>query len=163
MVQIDVPNLTQAPGKLRCRLTTQVYEESGEFSTDIQFVDYSPFSRYVGLKAPKSEKGFIPTGTNQTFSMVSVNANGAAVSGISLLVEVYKVEWWWWWNSSSYQLADYTTSSHNEPFMKCTKKTDANGIATFSMNLKDNQWGTYFIRVTDEQTKHKTGMLAYFD
>lgn len=163
LVQIDVPNLTQAPGKLRCRLTTQVYEESGEFSTDIQFVDYSPFSRYVGLKAPKSEKGFIPTGTNQTFSMVSVNANGAAVSGISLLVEVYKVEWWWWWNSSSYQLADYTTSSHNEPFMKCTKKTDANGIATFSMNLKDNQWGTYFIRVTDEQTKHKTGMLAYFD
>lgn len=162
-VQLEVPELTQAPGKLRCRLTTQVYEESGEFSTDVQYVDYSPFSRYVGLKAPKSEKEYIPTESNQTFSIVSVDANGNAVSGTPLLVEVYKVEWWWWWNCSSYQLADYTTSSYNEPFMKDTKRTDANGIATFSMNVKDSQWGTYFIRVTDQQSKHKTGMLAYFD
>lgn len=162
-VHLDVPEMTQAPGKLRCRLTTQVYEESGEFSTDVQYVDYSPFSHYVGLKAPKSEKEYIPTGSNQTFSIVSVDANGNAVSGMPLLVEVYKVEWWWWWNCSSYQLADYTTSSYNEPFMKDTKRTDANGLATFSMNVKDSQWGTYFIRVTDQQSKHKTGLLAYFD
>lgn len=162
-VSMKVPELLQAPGKLRCRLTTQVYEESGEFSTDIQYVDYSPFSRYVGLKAPQSDKEFIPTGSNQTFSVVSVDAKGNVVSGASVLIEVYKVEWWWWWNCSSYQLADYATSSYHEPVFKYIERTDAQGLASFKMSVKDKDWGTYFIRVTDQQSKHKTGMLAYFD
>ncbi len=153
-----------APGKLRCNITTKVYEESGEFSTDDQIITYSPYTRYVGVKAPNTgERGFIPTGSNQTFDIASVSYNGDPVNGVDVAVNVYKVEWYWWWNCNSYDLADYTTSSYNEPVKKFNLTTNGSGKTSFSLNFPDKDWGTYLIHVTDKSGKHSTGILAYFD
>lgn len=153
-----------APGKLRCSVNTRVYEESGEFSTDAQILDYSPYERYVGIKMPKSKKeGFIPTGSEQKFELVALSSDGAPQNNVTLNVSVYRVEWYWWWNCSSYELANYTTDSYNDPVKTFTVSTNSQGKASFNLNFPDRDWGTYLIHVKDKYGEHSTGTLAYFD
>src|SRR5690606_22300377 len=40
----------QAPGMLKAAFITKVYEEGGDFSTDVMATTYSPYKTYVGLK-----------------------------------------------------------------------------------------------------------------
>ncbi|MCQ2608653.1 MAG: MG2 domain-containing protein [Bacteroidales bacterium] len=163
MVNFNMPNVSEAPGKLTCNVTTRVYEASGEFSTDVQFVEYSPYVRYVGIKAPKSERDYLLTNTKQTFNVAAVNSSGEAVNAAKLNVEVYKVEWYWWWNCSADELANYTNSSYNRPCKSLEVTTNANGKASFDLNIANADWGTYLIRVVDPVYKHSSSVLAWFD
>ncbi len=162
-VVFDMPKYSEAPGKLSCNVTTRVYESSGEFSTDVQLVEYSPYVRYVGIKAPNSKQDYLLTNTTQKFDVAVVDASGSGISSVPIQIEVYKVQWYWWWNCSADELANYTNSSYNKPFKTLNVTTNASGKTSFDLNMKNEEWGTYLIRVVDPVYKHSTSVLAYFD
>ncbi len=162
-VSFNMPRLTEAPGKLRCSITTRLYEASGEFSTDVQMVTYSPYSRYVGIKLPTNEKGYLPTGSDQTIELAAVTEDGRAASSVALTVEVSKLQWYWWWRCDSYSLASYASSSYEKPLITRKLYTASDGKANLSLNFKNSEWGNYLIKVKDAVGGHTSSVVAYFD
>ncbi|MDH6303774.1 uncharacterized protein YfaS (alpha-2-macroglobulin family) [Parabacteroides sp. PF5-5] len=158
--RFDVGN--SAPGMLMASLTTRVFEESGEFSIDGSSILYSPYKRYVGIKSPQTDKTQLVTDKDHTFEVVSVDYEGKP-SPTDLKIEVYKTSWYWWWNSSNEQLANYISDSYYSPREELEIKTDANGKGSFKLNMAYEEWGTYLIRVLDENGNHSTGIMSYFD
>lgn len=160
---MNIRNVDGAAGMLRCNVTTRVYEPSGEFSTDVQQTKCSPYTRYVGIKSPQTDRSALATGKWHTFDIVSVDANGKPSDHDEIAVTVYKVDWYWWWSSTSSDLANYTTYSYNTPIRNKKLTTDANGKAEYKYNVSDNDWGTYLICAKNVQSGHSTAILSYFD
>lgn len=155
--------ISGAPGKVMCNLSTRVYEPSGEYSVDAQRMLYSPYNQYVGIKEPADDESldFYTLDEQHTFDLVSVDTNGKPVANSELEVSVYKMEWSWWWNSSNGSLASYVSDRSHRPVKKVTVTTNANGKATFPVNL--SEWGRYLIRATNKQSGHSTGVVCWFD
>jgi uncharacterized protein YfaS (alpha-2-macroglobulin family) len=154
---------SSAPGMLMANFTTKVYEESGDFSIDTKTMRYSPYASYVGIKSPQKDEAPLSTGRNYTYQVASVNYNGVAAPHRNLNINIYKVDWYWWYNSNNSNLADFVSNSYNQPIRKMTVTTDGRGMANFPLSFVDNEWGTYFIQVSDDVSKHTTGVLSYFD
>lgn len=162
-VHFDILANKEAPGMLRCDVSTKVYEESGEFSSDVQSVKYSPYSRYVGIKAPDFEsKGYLDTGKDHKFEVALVDESGAPESG-TLDVEVVKVSWYWWWNCYEGNL-DYASSEKGSVVKTLKVAVGSSGRGSFNVNLKDSDWGCYLVRVKDsEGDGHSVSAMSYFD
>ena len=152
-----------APGMLTALLTMRVYEESGEFSLDALQMPYSPYTRYAGIESPQKGLERLATGTMHTFRVASVSHDGRSQAGVPLEVEVYKVEWYWWWNADGGNLARYVSNAYNAPVKRLSITTGRDGRATFDLRFSNEEWGSYYIRVTDPASKHSAGILSYFD
>lgn len=51
------PNIqSKSPGLLKASIITKVYENGGDFSTDVASTTYSPYITYVGLQTPKANR-----------------------------------------------------------------------------------------------------------
>ena len=152
-----------APGMLNVQFLVRAFENGGDFSMDAFTKQYAPYESFVGLRAPKgNEYGSFFTDENQTFDVAVVDANGNPVKRNNLEVKVYKIEWRWWWNASYDNLSSYVSSSYHKPFYDTKINTDANGKASFKLNIPDNERGRYLIRVSDAVSGHATGQTAYF-
>lgn len=163
-VHFDLSVRNNASGKLGCVLTTLVYENSGEFSTDTRTIEYSPYNRYVGIKEPEKNKyGYLATGANHKYQVVLVGADGTPVSNANLSVTVKKTRYWWWWYSDSSDWAEYSNNSNNELVQSMDLRTDPKGEASFTLNFDDKKWGTYYITVTDKEQRHSASVKSYFD
>lgn len=154
---------SSAPGMLLANLVTRVFEESGDFSIDGARLFYSPYKRYVGLRSPQSGREQLNTGTNYSYDVATVNYDGTVAANQDVDVTVYKVYWYWWWSSDNNRLANYVSDSYNKPIKEFSVRTDGNGKVKFNLSFSDEEWGTYFIRVTDRSGKHSTGVMSYFD
>lgn len=152
-----------APGMLLANFVTRVYEESGDFSVDAKRAFYSPYRRYVGIKSPRQDERPLATGTAYNYEVASVDYLGQAVAHTELDVKIYKVHWHWWWSSDNGNLANFVSNSYNKPVDTFTLRTGADGTASFNLKYADPDWGTYFISVTDKDSKHSTGVMSYFD
>jgi uncharacterized protein YfaS (alpha-2-macroglobulin family) len=152
-----------APGMLMASFTTKVYEESGDFSIDTKTMRYSPYANYVGILSPQQDEKPLSTGKSYMFQLASVDYKGAAAPHRSLSINIFKVSWYWWYNSDNSNLGQYISNSYNLPIRKLTVTTDAWGRANLPLSFADNEWGTYFVQVTDNVSKHTTGVLSYFD
>lgn len=153
----------QAPGMLRAAFITKVYEEGGDFSSDVLTATYSPFNTYVGIKAPAPNRyGMLETGKQNRFDLVTVDANGnpKAVSGLE--VKVFKTEWNWWWQQSGEQ-ADYSSATSTQLVRSFTVSTGADGKANVTFALGEEQWGRYLIRAVDPQGGHATATAVTID
>ncbi|NAS31044.1 hypothetical protein GTQ40_08695 [Flavobacteriaceae bacterium R38] len=160
------PQLTKkAPGMLRASFITKVYENGGDFSTDVFSKTYSPYETYIGLNVPKGDKarGMLLTDTKHTFEVVSVDENGKAKTTKNLKATIYKVNWRWWWDTSEDNLSSYNGSQFREKALEKTISTNANGKATFDFELKYPNWGRYLVRVEDPDGGHATGKAVYVD
>lgn len=152
-----------APGMLQASITTKVMEPSGEFSLDVSRCLYSPYARYAGIKTPQTSQHQLDCDKSHAFTVASVDEAGNPQAGVSLSVSIYKVEYWWWWSSSNEELANYTANEWNRPVKQTTVRTNANGKGEFTCNIGRGDWGTYLIKVSDRESGHSTGTLAYFD
>lgn len=159
------PNIqSDAPGMLKMAMITKAYEEGGDFSTDVATATYSPFTTYVGLKTPETNKyGMLETGAKQQFEVVTVDENGQAKRTDKLNVRVYKVDYRWWWRSSEDDLSDYHASSSRSAYYTTTVSTDASGKGSFSFSTNENDWGRYLVLVSDEKGGHTTGETVFID
>lgn len=160
------PQLTgNAPGMLNAAFITKVYENGGDFSTDVFTKTYSPFKTYVGLNVPKGDKtrGMLLTDVKHKFEVVTVDENGKPKATQNLKVSVHKVSWRWWWDNSSDNLSSYSSSEYREKVFEETINTASNGKGTFNFELKYPDWGRYLVRVEDENGGHATGKTVYID
>jgi uncharacterized protein YfaS (alpha-2-macroglobulin family) len=154
----------QAPGMLRASFITKVYEEGGDFSTDVISTTYSPYKTYVGIKSPEANKyGMLETRTNNRFDIVTVDENGRPKSVRNLEVKVYKVEWRWWWDASSDNLSNYNSSNATTSYKTFVINTDSSGKGSVQFSLSDEEWGRYLIRVSDNTDGHATALTVNID
>ncbi|QOG02674.1 alpha-2-macroglobulin [Flavobacterium sp. MDT1-60] len=154
----------QAPGMLRASFITKVYEEGGDFSTDVISTTYSPYKTYVGIKSPEPNKyGMLETRTNNRFDIVTVDENGRPKSVRNLEVKVYKVEWRWWWDASSDNLSNYNSSNATTSYKTFVINTDSSGKGSVQFSLTDEEWGRYLIRVSDNTDGHATALTVNID
>lgn len=160
------PQMTsKAPGMLKAAFITKVYENGGDFSTDVFTKPYSPYDTYIGLNSPKGDKrrGMLLTDVKHKFELVSVDENGKAKAAKNLKVSIYKVQWRWWWDTSADNLSSFSNSQYREMVFEKTLNTGANGKATFDFELKYPDWGRYLVRVEDPVGGHATGKAIYID
>jgi uncharacterized protein YfaS (alpha-2-macroglobulin family) len=163
-VNIEPKLQGQAPGMLRASFITKVYEEGGDFSTDVISTTYSPYKTYVGIKSPEPNKyGMLETRTNNRFEIVTVDENGRPKSVRNLEVKVFKVEWRWWWDASTDNLSNYNSSNATTAYKTYIVNTDANGKGYIQFSLTDEEWGRYLIRVSDNPDGHATALTVNID
>lgn len=152
-----------APGMLTAQFLVRAFENGGDFSLDAFTMPYAPYKSFVGLQSPKGNNyGSFFTDENQTFDIATVTAEGKPIQRNKLEVKVYKIEWRWWWNSSYDNLSSYVSSNYHRPVQQYEINTDANGKASFKVNIPETERGRYLIRVVDPVSGHATGRTAYF-
>ncbi len=163
--QISPKLNSRAPGMLNAAFIAKVYENGGDFSTDVFTKPYSPYDTYVGLNVPKGDKtrGMLLTDTPHTFEVVTVDENGNAKAVKNLKVSVHKIEWRWWWDTSNNNLSNYSSSSYHREVFNTTIDTNKKGTGSFIYELKYPEWGRYLIRVEDSSGGHATGKVVYID
>jgi len=156
--------LGQASGMLRTSFITKVYEDGGDFSTDIASATYSPYQTYVGLKLPEANKyGMLETDKVNRFDIVTVDENGRPKATPNLDVKVYKVDWRWWWDASNDNLSSYSASSSKTPYKSFRVSTGADGKSNVQFSVSENDWGRYFVHVTDLDGGHASGQTVLID
>jgi uncharacterized protein YfaS (alpha-2-macroglobulin family) len=152
-----------APGMLRASFNTRVFEEGGAFSSDRFSMNFSPYENYVGILVPTGNDwgGMLETGKDWGIRVASVDKDGKPTSRDNISVKVYKLDWRWWWSEEDDNLAQYVGSEYYSPYLEQQISTK-NGIGSFKLNVKNEDYGRYMIRVTDPDG-HSTGTLAWFD
>ncbi len=156
---------SKAPGMLQAAFITKVYENGGDFSTDVYTQKVSPYQTYVGLKngVEKESKNYLYTNKNYDFKVVTVNEEGKPVATNGLNVSVYKISWRWWWNTDDHGLSQYDGSRYHETYDYKKVNTNANGKGSFTLKVDERDWGRYLVKVTDPKNNHTTSRVVYFD
>ncbi|SHI67193.1 hypothetical protein SAMN04487911_104133 [Arenibacter nanhaiticus] len=156
---------SEAPGMLNAVFLAKVYENGGDFSTDVFSKPLSPYSTYVGLNAPKGDekRGMLLTDVPQKFEVVTVDEQGNPKATENLKASVYKVQWRWWWETNNENLSSFNSDNYREKVFEKNLSTDAKGKAEFTFTLKYPEWGRYLVRIEDEKGKHATGQTIYVD
>ncbi|PKB42866.1 hypothetical protein AX016_1041 [Cellulophaga sp. RHA19] len=153
------------PGMLQAAFVTKVYENGGDFSTDVFTKEYSPYQTYIGLNVPKGDKskGMLLTDVKHNFEVVSVDQDGKPKAAKNLKVAIYKIQWRWWWETSEDNLTHYGNSGYRNKVYETTISTNSKGKGNFEFELKYPDWGRYLVRVEDENGGHATGKAVYID
>jgi uncharacterized protein YfaS (alpha-2-macroglobulin family) len=156
---------TEAPGMLKAAFITKVYEEGGDFSTDVVSTTYSPYKTYVGIKSPEANKyGMLETRKMNRFDIVTVDENGRPKPVNGVQVKVYKTEWRWWWDASGDDdLSDYNSSNATTAYKNFIVNTDASGKAAIQFALTDEEWGRYMIRAILPDDGHAAAATVGID
>lgn len=156
---------SRAPGMLQAAFITKVYENGGDFSTDVFTKPYSPYNTYIGLKVPHGDttRGMLLTDTPHTFEAATVDGKGNAIATKNLKVSIHKVQWRWWWDTSADNLSNYSSSEYYEKVLEETISTNSSGKGSFKFELKYPEWGRYLVRVEDPNGGHATGKAVYID
>ncbi|CAM1345025.1 alpha-2-macroglobulin family protein [Tenacibaculum amylolyticum] len=159
------PNLgIRVPGMVKATFITKVYENGGDFSTDVYGMKVSPYTSYAGINMAEEQqsKNYLFTDQDYTFNVAAVNQEGNGIAN-NLEVEVYKLNWRWWWSSSNDGLSYY--DGREERYSYTTRKvtTSTDGKGTFNLKISKNDWGRYLIKVKDKNSNHVTSSVVYFD
>ena len=160
------PNLENAaPGLLKASFITKVYENGGDFSTDVFSVDYSPYTSYVGLMVPKGDaaRGMLLTDTKHRFDIATVDENGKPTAVSDIEVRIYKVNQNWWWNEAENNLSSYENASYHDEVFSTTLETDSSGKGSFKFELKYPDWGRYLVKLINKESGHATGKTVFID
>ncbi|NQX93106.1 MAG: hypothetical protein HRT74_13455, partial [Flavobacteriales bacterium] len=123
----------------------------------------SPYENYVGMKAPETDYYYAyATDKDHSFELVTLDEEGKPAGNRKLEYQVYELSWRWWWYHGYEDFSRYTGAEGIIPFKKGTVTTDSKGIGEIELNIPEEEYGRYLIRVTDENG-HATGMTCYFD
>ncbi|MCW9037294.1 MG2 domain-containing protein, partial [Altibacter sp.] len=153
----------KAPGMLQATFLTKIFEGGGDFSIDVFSKDLAPYSHFVGLRSPETQRyGSYDTGANTVFDLVSVDAQGNPAANRELEVKVFRIEWRWWWNRGDDNLSRYETATVHRPVKEMMVTTGNDGKGKFTLNIPEDDGGRYLIRVIDKASGHATGRIAYF-
>jgi hypothetical protein len=163
---IKVENGKQAPGMLQVRLSGKVFEEGGDFSISNTSVLYSPYESYVGLMVPSTEENsrsaLMYTEKENQISVVNVDENGAPMANKAIKIELFKLDWRWWWDHGRENLSNYVSSSYKKPVKSEQLTTDAKGKLSWNLNISNDEWGRYYVRIKDLKSGHSSGEVVYF-
>ncbi len=153
-----------APGMLRADFTTRVFEPGGAFSIDRFSVPFSPYERYIGVRAPKGDRarGMLLTDTTHELSIVAVDALGRPTGDGEVELKLYKIDWRWWWEKGERGLAAWAESTVHTPLASGLVRLHE-GAGTWGFEIKYPDWGRYLITAADREGGHRTGQVVYVD
>jgi len=152
------------PGRVTARFMTRIFEPSGVFSSEQISREYSPYSRYVGIKLPKGDaRDMLLTDTEHKADIVILDEDGKPLRGnVELDCAIYKINWRWWWEKGDDESAEFTSALSSAPISRQTV-TAVNGKAAFSFNIKYPDWGRYIVIAKDSKGGHAAAQTAYID
>lgn len=161
---VDLPSDNELPGKLKAQFITRIFEPSGMFSTEQTAFDYSPYSRYIGLKLPKGDaaRGMLLTDTDHTADVVLLTPDGKPAEDAELSYTIYKLEWKWWWEKDALTNATYVESRSYAHVADGTVSVK-NGKGSFNFMVKYPAWGRYMVTVSDGYNGHSAAKIVYID
>jgi len=138
-------------GLMNAVITSRVFEEGGQASTDACGAIVSPFSHYAGLHVQGADRwGWVPSGTPLRIELASVTPAGVAVKGRAVDVEIWSRRDWWWWESGEHQTS-FTTREG------VTKVATLHGTSSGSVAFTPEAGGTLLVLVRDKQSGHVAG------
>ena len=90
-----------APGMLKMRFNTKVFETGGDYSQDFTSCKFSPYKSYVGIKMPAGYnwRSAINTEEVTACAFAAVDANGNPIDK-RVRVELYELRNSWWWEGN---------------------------------------------------------------
>ena len=152
------------PGRITARFLTRVFEPSGAFSSEQISKEYSPYSRYVGIRLPKGDaKDMLLTDTDHKADIVILDEDGKPLrENVELDCAIYKINWRWWWEKGEDESAEFTSALSNTPISRQTV-TAVNGKASFTFNIKHPDWGRYIVIARDSKGGHAAAKTAFID
>ena len=154
-------DLNILPGPMSIDLYAKVTEPGGNFSTDKFDVNYLPYERFVGVKAPKGEGsiGVLLTDREHKIDFVLIDRNGVLING-DMNVELYRMQWRWWWDYHE-DGRSYQSRTYEKPEATAKLKT-VNGKADWKIKVATENYGRYLIRACDSNG-HCAGKIVYID
>lgn len=163
-VALNMETNTWAPGMLNAVFTTRVFEKGGDFSTDVSAIPLAPFSNFTGLyiQGISNKRSLLETDKEHLIEVATLDYTGKPVSLNNLEMTVYKLSWRWWWGSDSDNLAGWVSGEGSEVIVQQNFST-VNGKARLPFRVDYPDWGNYFVRISDPEGRHSSGMIVYFD
>ncbi|TVQ15087.1 MAG: hypothetical protein EA364_03025 [Balneolaceae bacterium] len=157
-----IPRITEAPGRLTGRMSLRVFERSGNFSTSTGQFDYYPYTHYVGLKLPESDRmtGGLQQNREHELEIVTVDAEGRPAARQDLRITIFELGWRWWWQEPGDGSGLYVSTRNLEPMARMTVNTGRDGKATAKFTIGDI-YGRILVRVEDPQGGHSASDMAY--
>ena len=149
------------PGKVKMRIKSRVFENSGEYSEDNLSFIADPYSQYVGIKSPESRWGsnYLTKEGDEGLMVVVVDHDGNPVPNAKVNLGLYEAEWQWWYSRSNNNIYKYDAANHLGASETTILKTDSNGTATWRPSSLDHY--RYLVRACDDESGHCTGILVY--
>ena len=162
-VSVDMPSAKSAPGMLTADFVTTVEEPGGDISFNTMTVPYSPYTSYVGVKAPREgDSHWLETDKDYKIDIAVVDKEGNPVSGDNLTYSVYKIKWSWWWESRYESLDSYVNGSSAETISSGEIRSSKNG-SSIPFRVDYPEWGRYLVVVKDRNSGHISGDIFYVD
>lgn len=149
----DKPN--EAPGMLKMKFSTKVFEQGGDFSQDFISTKYSPYSHYVGVK--------MPAGTNWITALNSEEEHAIAIAAVdefgkpvsrTVDIELYKINWNWWWESNGESEIHRYIRRESSKLVKSEVFEVKNGRGVYDLSFPNKDYGKYLLRVIDSESGH---------
>jgi len=155
---------TSAPGMLTANFKVRVMEEAGASSIDRFSMPYYPYTTFTGIRVPQGDKArnMLLTDTSHTIDIVSLDPDGNLLSGRTIQMELYKIEWRYWWEKGEENLSAYLDNNYKNPLKK-EKVVTSNGRAKWQFKVDYPEWGRFYIRAKDLQSGHSTGKIVFID
>jgi uncharacterized protein YfaS (alpha-2-macroglobulin family) len=153
------------PGKLTARFLTRVFEPSGTFSSEQVNREFSPYSRYIGLKLPRGDeaRNMLLTDTDHAAEILVLDGDGKPVSeDVSLDCAVYKMTWRWWWEKGEDERAEFSSALSHTPVIRDQVQA-RQGRASWNFQVKYPDWGRYLVVVRDRTGGHSSASIVYID
>lgn len=160
--KVNLPNFKDLikSGKIQATLISKISGDDGDISTDYYETVVSPFNEYVGLKLPDNPFGrLVAKDVDQEIQIVVLNKDGNPVANREVLVELFHVSYEWWYELRYSYRGDYQRRSITKKEMNKVVRTDQNGKAVITINLKE--YDRYCIKATNKENNYSTGEYFY--
>ena len=156
-------NEDDAPGMMKANMISRIFEPSGAFSTQSTQFDFSPYSRYVGLKLPKGDaaRGMLLTDTDHTCDVALLTQDGEKCERGELRYSIYKLEWKWWWEKDALTNSSFV-SSESSALIDSGEFSVKDGKGSFTLRVNYPDWGRYLV-VVEDPNGHSAGKIVYID
>src|SRR5690606_41939834 len=101
-LRLHPPAITP-PGMASAVLTSRVFENSGDYSTQIRSFPVMPYTHWVGLHVPKGTGwgDALARDRDSEIGLLTVNSDGKPAANRKLTLSVYESGRRWWWDSDA--------------------------------------------------------------
>ncbi|MBF1803607.1 alpha-2-macroglobulin family protein [Alloalcanivorax profundimaris] len=159
---LQLPDITP-PGMAAALLTTRVFEQSGDYSTQIKRLAVSPYAHWVGLRVPEGSGWGDSLGRDRDheIGLLALDRDGKPEAGRALTLAVYRIDWRWWWDRGGEDLTHFISDPHTEKLREETLTSDDQGRAQWTLAGADYDWGRYLLRVCQKDGRHCAARTVY--
>ena len=160
--QLAVPAIEPA-GMASAVLTTRVFENSGDYSTQIRALPVMPYQHWVGIHVPRGSGWGGALGYDQDtgIDLLTLDSDGKPEAGRALTLSVYRIEWRWWWDRGSDDLANFVSDPDTHRLKEVALTSDEKGRVQWTLHGPDYDWGRYLIRVCQDQGRQCAATTVY--